>query len=134
MAICDMGYEHEDPAPTDRPEPIIIEPGPNENDVKIAEIQAERDIATQKLWTEQRATELEGEVQRLRGELEGMREVLDRLALPEPAEPAESAEPEPVMIPVPAPAAPPEEEVPPPPEDKKPKARKSTGWWDTYYS
>lgn len=77
--------------------PVPVDPGPNENDVKIAEIEAAASIEREKIWTEQRALDLEGEVERQRGEIAGMREVLDRLV------PEEPAEPEPIVIPVPDP-------------------------------
>ena len=120
MAQCDLGYEHEgEPVPAEpEAEPVVVEPGPNENDVKIAEIEAAAGIEREKIWTEQRGLELESEVGELRGELRGMREALDRLAPPEP-----EAAPEPVVLPVPEPAPAPEPEAAAPPEgEPKPKA------------
>jgi hypothetical protein len=116
MPTCDMGFEHE---AAHEPEPVVVEtdPGPNENDVKIAEIEAAAGIEREKLWTEQEKARMDGELEELRGELRGMREVLDRIA-PEP-----EPEPEPVIIPAPEPAAEPEPEVTAPPEEKPaPKA------------
>lgn len=124
MATCDMGYEHSDPVPEPEPVPVIAEPGPNENDVKIAEIEADARVETEKLWTGQRAQELESEVSALRGELRGMREVLDQFAPPEPV-PAE-----PVVIPVPEPAPAPAEPAAALPETTPPKPeKKSRGYW-----
>lgn len=111
-ACPQCGLEHEGsliPAP--EPEPVVVDQGPNENDVKIAEIEAEASIEREKIWTEQRGLDLESEVQELRGELRGMREVLDRVAPPEPEPPAAPvvvappAAPEPEPAPVPAPPA-----------------------------
>jgi hypothetical protein len=129
MATCDLGYDHEDPAPDPAPDPVTVaDPGPNENDVQIAEIEAAASIEREKIWTEQQEIALAGENEKLRGEIAGMREILDRLQPPEPADP------EPVVIPVPAAPADPPETVPAPPETsgnsgggKKPK-----GWFSSY--
>jgi len=110
MATCDMGFEHDEivPGPEPGPEPVVVDRGPNENDVKIAEIEAAARVETERLYTEQRGLELEGEVQRLRGELDGMRTVLETLAPPEP-------EPEPIPVPVPEPEPEPAPEPAPAP-------------------
>lgn len=129
MATCDMGYEHTDAAPVldTEPAPVVVDQGPNEHDVEIAEIEADARVEVEKLWTDQRGAELEAEVQGLRGELRGMREVLDRLQPPEP-DPA----PDPVVIPMPDPAPAPDA-APPPPEGDKPKTDSTGGgWWDGY--
>lgn len=113
MAQCDLGYEHEGEPIAAEPEaaPVVVENGPNENDVKIAEVEAAARIETEKIWTEQRGLELESEVGELRGELRGIREAMDRLAPPEP-----EAAPDPVVLPVPEPTPAPEPEAAAPPE------------------
>ena len=129
MATCDMGYEHDDPAAAE-PEviPVPVDQGPNQNDVKIAEIEAAASIELEKLWTEQEGMRLDSEVQELRGEVRGMREILDRLAPPEPDPPdapvviTPPPEPEPVTEPVPG----------PPDTGPATKSKKSSGWWDGY--
>lgn len=127
MATCDLGYDHADPAP----EPVIVpaDPGPNEHDVEIAAIEAEASIKREELYTEQRALELESEVSRLRGELDGIKETLSTMAPPPPPEP------EPVVIPVEsvAPPAPSGETVMPDIPATK-KASKDKGWWGGYGS
>ena len=131
MATCDMGYEHDEPLPaTDEPAaPVVVDTGPNENEVEIARIEAAASIEREQIWSDQRGLELEAEMVELRGELRGMREVLDRLAPPEPPEP------EPVVIPapVPEPAADAEPVAAPPEITKKGGGKKSGGgWWDGY--
>lgn len=116
MATCDMGYDHADAAPPAEPEVVVADPGPNENDVRIAEIEAEARIEAERIWTEQQELALQAQNEELRGELRGMREVLDRLVPPEPAEP------EPVVVETAVTPAEPEEEASAPPEvggDKK---------------
>jgi hypothetical protein len=126
MATCDMGYDHEETAVIPDAEPVVVDPGPNENDVRIAEIQAAAQIESEKIWTEQQELALAAENESLRGELRGIRETLATLM---PAEP--EPEPEPVVIPVPA--AGPAEDVPGPPPTSAPKQeKKSSGWWDNY--
>lgn len=128
MATCDLGYDHEDPAP--EPEPVVVEtaPGTSENDVAIAEINAATEVrlaqeATKReeSWNESRVAELEGRVR-------GMQEVLDRLVPPEPA-----PEPEPEPVPVPVPVEP-EDGTPAPPETKPEKSagKSGGGWWGSY--
>ena len=128
MPLCDMGFEHDAVVPEPEPEPVIVEPGPNENDVKIAEIEAAARIETERLYTEQRGLDLENEVNRLRGELDGMKTVLETIAPPEP-EPG----PEPVVVPVPEPEPEPEPVGAPPPAPKSDSGGgKKSGWWSNY--
>jgi hypothetical protein len=101
---------HEEPLPAAGPEPIVTDSGPNEHDVEIAAIEADTAVKVAKIETEQRDDDLRAEVEELRGEMRGMREVLDRLAPPAPAEP------EPIVVPVPEPAPAPEPEAAPPAE------------------
>jgi hypothetical protein len=117
-ATC--GLEHEDAITEAAPEPVVVDPGPNEHDVEIAAIQADTAVKVAKIETEQRDDDLRAEVEELRGEMRGMREVLDRLA------PPAAAEPEPVVVPVPEPAPAPEPEAATPPEaeHRKPPAPK----------
>lgn len=131
MATCDLGYEHDEtaePAAAAEP-PVIVDPGPNENDVKIAEIEAAAGIEREKIWTEQQELALAAENESLRGELRGIRETLDRLVAPEPEPgPAEPPAPAPVVVepdPEPGPASPPE-------TDKPSGGKKSGGWFDGY--
>jgi hypothetical protein len=130
MATCDMGFDHQEPAaPEPEAEPVVlVDPGPNENDVEIARIEAEASVAREELWTQQEGLRLESQVDELRGEIRGMREVLDRIAPPEP-------EPQPVVVPIP-PAEPPESADPvagpPPVESGPPKGKKKSGWFSNY--
>lgn len=129
MAVCDLGYDHSEPASDPEPAPaaVVVEPGPNENDVAIAEIEAAASIERERIWTEQQALALEADREELRGELRGMREVLDRLAPPAP-DPA----PAPAAVPVPAAVREPEA-VDAPPETAPARAKKSGGgFWDGY--
>lgn len=126
MATCDMGYDHEETAIIPDAEPVVVNPGPNENEVKIAEIEAEASIEREKIWTEAQQNELAQQNEALRGELRGIRETLATLMPPEPEIPDE-----PVVVPVPA--AGPEEPVAAPPETEPPKKEnKKTGMWDSY--
>ena len=130
MATCDMGYEHDGPVPAEdpAPEPVVVESGPNENDVKIAEIEATVSLERERIWTEQQELALAAENESLRGEIRGIREVLDRLAPPEP----ESAT-EPAVVPVQVNDDARAEDGPPPPAETTapaaPKEKKSKGWW-----
>ena len=109
----ECGLAHEDATPVAEPEPVVVETGPNENDVEIAAIEAETAVKVAKIEADAVDDDLRAEVENLRGEMRGMREMLERLAPPEP-------EPEPVVVPVPEPA-PAEPEVAAPPEaDNKP--------------
>jgi hypothetical protein len=114
MATCDMGYDHDEPVAEPEPVVVPVDPGPNENDVKIAEIEAAASIKREEIWTEQQALSLEANTEELRGEIRGMREVLDRLVPPAP-------EPEPIVLPVPEPEPAPAEESVAPPIETAPK-------------
>ena len=128
MATCDMGFEHAEAVPEPEPVVVPVDPGPNENDVRIAEIEAAASIEREQIWTEQQALALEAQNEELRGEIRGMREVLDRLVPPEPPEPA------PVEVPVVAPAEPEPEAADdaPPPVDRPKGGKKNNGWWSGY--
>lgn len=125
MAICSLGHEHPDESPAEVV-PVPVESGPNENDVKIAEIEAAASIKREEIWTEQQALALEADRDELRGEIRGMREVLDRLVPPEPEAP------ESVVVPVPdaPPSDPPAESIPD--AEKTPSKKKNNGWWSDY--
>jgi hypothetical protein len=119
MDICDTcGQALPEPVMAD---PVIIaaDPGPNDNDVRIAEIEAAASIEREQIWTEQESLRLDSEVQELRGELRGIRETLDRLAPPEP-----EAQPVPVPVPVAEPA--PAEPAAAPPETEPKAERKAS--------
>lgn len=125
MHACpECGTEHEAAAPEVVPVPVPVDPGPNDNDVRIAEIEAAASIEREKLWNEQEKVELLAEVERQRGEISGMKEILDRLVPPVPEEP------EPTVIEVP-PAAPVEEEgsVPDAPKPPTTKAAAKRGFF-----
>lgn len=120
MATCDMGYEHGEPVAV---EAVPVSTGPNENAVKIAAIEAEASVAREEIFADERIIEMQGEIARLRGVVEGMETALAALQPPDPPEP------EPVVIPAPVPAPPPDEpagnvpDVSPPPRSKK-----NAGW------
>lgn len=126
MPECDLGFDHPDPEPEVIPVPV--DNGPNENNVKIAEIEAGASIEREKIWTEQQAIALEADRDALRGELRGMREVLDRLVPPAP-DPA--AAPEPVILPPAEPTGPPEE-TPAPPDVEHKSKKNDGGYWAGY--
>lgn len=97
-------------------------------DVEIAKVEAERDVELAKIDVEREEVWQESRVARLEGEIAGMREVLERIAPPEP-EPAEPVEPvvvEPPAEPEPEPVAPAPEPAP------QPKGKKKAGFWDGY--
>lgn len=129
MAVCDLGYDHPEPVieADDDPAPVVVNPGPNENDVAIAQIEAAASIEREKIWTEQQALALEADREELRGELRGMREVLDRLAPPAPEAAA------PPAVPVPVPVQPePEETAAVPETGTRPPKKDSGGFWNGY--
>jgi hypothetical protein len=119
MAQCDMGYEHDDPAAAAEPVVIPVDTGTNENDVEIARVEAAASVKREQEWTKQEALRLESEIGELRGQVDGMRDVLATLVPPPPEE-----SDEPVVIPVEPPAAPAEPVAPPPETAVKPEASK----------
>ncbi len=132
MHACpDCGVEHTGPVEPAAAAPVVVEadPGPNENDVKIAEVEAAARVELAELDAAARNVELEAELARVRGELAGVRETLATLQAPPP-------EPEPVVIPAPAPPEPEPVTPPPPPVDDGPKHRESGGggWFAGYPS
>lgn len=128
MATCSMGFEH----PDAEPEPVVVEadPGPNENDVKIAEVEGATRVQVAKIEAGMVDSEVQARIESLEGELRGMREVLDRLAPPEP-EPV----PEPVIVPVPDPEPAPADAGPsaPPPAEPTRTPSKPAGFWGPAY-
>ena len=129
MATCDMGYEHDEPVPAEAPaEPVVVESGTSDNDVRIAEIEAQASVEREKIWTDAQEAALAAENESLRGELRGIREVLDRLVPPET-----EAETEPAVVPIQVNDDAPAEDGPPPPAETTapaaPKEKKSKGWW-----
>lgn len=128
MPECDLGFVHPDSEPTVIPVPVPVDNGPNENDVKIAEIEADASIEREKIWTEQQAIALEADRDALRGELRGMREVLDRLVPPAP-DPSDT--PAPVILPPAEPTGPVGEPAAPPDVEHKSK-KDDGGYWAGY--
>jgi len=122
MATCDLGYSHED-APD--PAPVIIDAGTTDNDVRIAEVEAEARVETERIYAGERDVELVAEVERLKGELAGMRTVLETLAPADPA-PAPAPAPAPIPVPVPEPVTAPPELAP------KQEGKKKSSMWDGY--
>lgn len=126
---CDLGYDHGELVAEPEPAPVVVDPGPNENDVEIARIEAAASIKREEIWTEQQLLALEADREELRGELRGMREVLDRLAPPAP-DPASAPPPAPVVIaPDPVDDA---ENIAAPGEVKKKAPKSGGGYWDGY--
>jgi hypothetical protein len=123
--ICpECGLEHA----VDVPVVVTEEPAGEvaEAAVAIAEIEAGRDVklaqinaGTEEAWRDARIAELQGE-------LNGMKEMLERLMPPEP-------EPVPVVVEAPPEAEPVVEEPgvePPPPVETSPgRGRKKSTWW-----
>ncbi|HEY1617988.1 MAG TPA: hypothetical protein VGG25_10245 [Streptosporangiaceae bacterium] len=130
MATCDLGFDHGEHEET---EPVVVETdsGPNENDVKIAEIQAAQGVKTAQIYAAENDADLVAENARLRGELDGMRTVLDRVA----PEPADDPPPDPIVVPVPDPEPGPEPGPAAPPDTGStpaPKKSGSGGFWSGY--
>jgi hypothetical protein len=96
----------------------VVEPGANENDVRIAEVEAAAAVQLAKVDAGAADEELREEVARLRGELAGVRETLDAAAPPAPEVGA------PIVVPPPAPVA--EPAAPPPPPAEETKAPRET--------
>lgn len=92
--------------------------------VEIARIEADRDVKVARIGAGVAEDDLRAEVEMVKGEIRGMREVLDRLA-PEP-EPA----PEPVVVAQEMSAPEPEPEMPPREEHHEPReTRRKTGFF-----
>lgn len=125
----ECGLGHEAPLAEPAAAPLVVEadPGPNENDVKIAEVEAAAAVELAELDAAARNVELEAELERVRGELAGVKETLATLTAPPPA-------PDPVPVVVPAPAPDPEPVAPPPPGPAgPPPAEKKSGGWASAY-
>jgi hypothetical protein len=125
---AECGLEHEGAA-IEVAEPqaeVVVESGPNENDVKIAEVEAAAQVETAKIHAAEGDEEMRAELERLRGEMSGMREILDRLAPPEP-------EPEATVVvadpPAPEPEPEPVADELPPAEPKPAKPKKQSFSW-----
>src|SRR6185437_1148074 len=114
MSTCDHGFEHEEPEPVIVEEAVDVEPVA-EAEVRIAEINADRDIQVAKLASRTELQLNESEAELLRAEIRGIREALDTFMNP----PVPETEPAPVVIEEPAPV---EEEMPPREERHEPKA------------
>ena len=103
--------------------PAVVEapPGPNDNDVAIEQIRADAEVAQAKIYAQAADVDLAAEVERLRGELAGMREGAELAAEAAAAADAPAAGPPVVVETPPAPApAPPAIEAPPAAEESKP--------------
>jgi hypothetical protein len=130
---CGLVHGQADDAAAVEAAPVVeAPPGPNENDVAIAAIEADAQVAQAKLYADQGDEELRLENERLRGELAGMRQGLDAAA----ELPAAAAEPPagaPVVVQPPAepapvvPGPPPAEETPAPLKEK-PKSKNFFGF------
>ena len=125
MAVCNLGHEHPDESV-----PVVVEPDPgtSENDVRIEEIRAGTDVAIAEIHADERVVEMQAEMERMRGEITGMREALTLLSPPEP-----EPEPEP---PAPAAVVALEEtgdgDPPTPAETGRKPPKKSGGFWSGY--
>jgi hypothetical protein len=128
MPICDQGFEHAAPEPEVIPVPV--DSGPNENSVAIAEIEAAASIQREKLYNAGRDADLVLEVERQRGEITGMREILDRIAPPAP-DPDEIPASVPVVV-TPGPVGEMPEEVAAPADVEKKAPKESGGYWSGY--
>ncbi len=126
MAICDLGHEH--PDPVEVPVPVPVDPGPNENDVRIEEIRSATEVQLAEVRADERIVEMSAEMERMRGELDGMRETLALLSPPAP-----EPQPEPVVIPVTPPpgGADGGDSLPDVPKPPKSRSGKS-GWFSGY--
>lgn len=103
-------------------------PGPNENDVAIAEITAQAEVEQAKIYASTGDQELQLENERLRGELAGMRQGLEAAADAGPA----AGPPAGAPVVVEAPAADPGPAVPLPPpaeESPRPKEKSKTNYF-----
>lgn len=127
MRTCDLGFEHEEP----EPEPVVLEEPSAEAIaeeesgavVKVAEIEAARDVEVAKIANKAIDAEAAAEMAALRARVE----ILEAAAVP--------PEPEPVIMPVAEPAPEPDPEPTPPPPETEPKAeagKESSGWWGSY--
>jgi hypothetical protein len=94
-------------------------------EVEIARIEADRDVAVAKIAAKTEEAHDETEVEALRAEIRGMREILNQLMPPPPPEPEPMPEPEPIVIAQqdngPDVAPPPEKEEHREPKKQKPK-------------
>lgn len=109
MHSClECGLEHEEAAVEAEPITVVDVPDTSDAEVKIAEVEAARDVEVAEIEASVAKAGIESRVEALEGELAGMRAVLDRVA-PEPQPPAE-----PEIIPVPEPEPEPEAVAPPP--------------------
>lgn len=114
---AECGIEHEAPEPEVVVEEAVDLEPVAEADVRVAEINADRDIKIAKIERGGAEDEMAVRLAEVEGNLMGMREVLDALMNPPQPEAA------PVIIEEPAPA--PEEEMPPREERHEPKVPSS---------
>lgn len=127
-SCTECGLAHDAPLP-----PVVVEDGSAQADaaesvagaeVEVARIQAERDIAVEKI----RLRGLDEETAALLAGMQARLDVLESARIQPEPEPL----PEPVVIP--AEPQPEPESTPAPPETTAPESRgpKKAGWWDGY--
>ena len=119
---------HEE-VPVVEEQPLEATEAVTEASVEIARIEADRDVTLAKIGAKTDETIVESEIAQLRGELAGMRELLDRIA--PKTEPVEDA-PEPVVVvnPEPEPVIDEPEAEAPAAEPATPKApKRKNAWW-----
>lgn len=136
-ACTDCGLVHElpgqlpldyDAGPAAAAPVIEAPPGPNENDVAIAKIEADARVKTEQLYAESRDQDLAAELERVRGELAGLRAGMELGSAAADAAPPAGP---PIVVEPPAPAAEPAP-MPPPPAEEPPapkKEKKSTNYF-----
>jgi hypothetical protein len=124
MALCEeCGLDHH-PAP---PEPVVIDPGPNDNSVEIARIEAATRLKQEKLFAEQERLRIESELTALRAENDALRNPVTSTVTVE-TEP----DPEPKPVSVIEPVSEPEPPESTGPVTHEPKDKKRSGWFDAY--
>lgn len=114
----DSAAEVDDSPPAEVEEVVAAE-------VRIAEINAKRDVELARLQVRAGENYDTSELDRLRGEVTALREIVERLAPPVDPDP----EPAPVIVETADVAPEPEIEAPPPAEHKPPKRSSGGGGW-----
>lgn len=129
MRQCDLGFEHEDP----EPEQVVVEDKSAEDvaetaagaEVEVARINADRDVATAKIYARQADEETVATMAAMAARID----VLEAALAPPPP-------PEPEELPVEVPEPEPEPEPESLPDVEPPKAeggkKGDRGWWAGY--
>lgn len=129
MAVCSMGFEHEDSSAETNEADVATEAVAADATVQVAQIEANRDVTIAKLAAKTEVEVEESRVAQLEAEIRGMLEILSQIVPPAPEPVEESAPaPEPVVVDAPAP----EVEAPPAAEEhreSKPKPKRGLGAW-----